>query len=260
MKDVHIHFLHNTAGKYTFELIDQIVSEAVNSKMDEIYLLEHTHQFSEFKKVYEPVDSFNMYQHNWLTKKMGGTIDNYLNFIEVARKKEYDVKIKFGLEVCYIPKTADLLDSILKKYKFDFLTGSVHYIDDWGFDHKAECWKDINVDKAYRRYYDIMADLVETKIFDGLAHPDSIKCFQCYPSYELKDTYIKIANLLNTSQMYAEQSGGLALNYGFSELGMNKVMLEVFKESNVNIMTASDAHKPEHAGANIYELQQLIES
>lgn len=260
MKDVHVHFLHNTTGKYTFELLDKIVSAAMNLKIDEIYLLEHTHQFCEFKKVYESVCDFNMYQNNWITGNMGGSIDNYLNFIESAKKKEYDVKIKFGLEVCYIPKTVDLLDSILKEYKFDFLTGSVHYIDDWGFDHKAEFWKDINVDKAYKRYYEIMEDLIKTEIFDGLAHPDSIKCFQYYPSYDLKDTYARIANLLNKTHMYAEQSGGLALNYGFSELGMNKVMLGVFKENNVKISTASDAHKPEHAGANICGLQQLIES
>jgi histidinol-phosphatase (PHP family) len=164
MKDVHVHFLHNTTGKYTFELLDKIVSAAMNLKIDEIYLLEHTHQFYEFKKVYESVCGFNLYQNNWITGNMGGTIDNYLNFIESAKKKEYDVKIKFGLEVCYIPKTVDLLDSILKEYKFDFLTGSVHYIDDWGFDHKAEFWKDINVDKAYKRYYEIMEDLIKTEI------------------------------------------------------------------------------------------------
>ncbi|HYF81857.1 MAG TPA: PHP domain-containing protein [Clostridia bacterium] len=259
MEDVHVHFLHNTTGKYTFELLDKIVSAAVNSKMDEIYLLEHTHQFSEFRKVYEPVDNFNLYQHDWLTTRMGGTIENYLSFIESAKKKKYDLKIKFGLEVCFIPKTADLLDSILKEYKFDFLTGSVHYIDGWGFDHKAEFWKDINADNAYRRYYEIMAELIKTEIFDGVAHPDSIKCFQYYPSYNLRDTYIEIANLLNKSKMYAEQSGGLALNYGLSELGLNKIMLEVFKENDVKIRTASDAHKPEHVGANIFELQQLIE-
>lgn len=259
MEDVHVHFLHNTTGNYTFELLDKIVSAAADSKMDEIYLLEHTHQFSEFRKVYEPVDSFNPYQHDWLTNKMGGTIEKYLNFIETAKKKEYDVKIKFGLEVCYIPKTADLLDSILREYKFDFLTGSVHYIDGWGFDHKEEFWKGINADKVYKRYYEIMADLIETKLFGGVAHPDSIKCFQHYPSYDLRDTYIGIAYLLNSSHMYAEQSGGLALNYGVPELGMNKVMLEVFKENNVKLRTASDAHKPEHAGANIYELQRLIE-
>lgn len=259
MEDVHVHFLHNAAGKYTFELLDKIVSAAVNYGMDEIYLLEHTHQFREFKKAYEPVDSFNMYQHQWLTTKMGGTIENYLDFIEAAKKRKYDVKIKFGLEVCYISKTADLIDGILKEYKFDFLTGSVHYIDNWGFDHKAEFWKGIDVDKAYKKYYEIMADLIESKIFDGLAHPDSIKCFNHYSSFDLKDTYIKMANLINKSNMYAEQSGGLALNYGFSEIGMNKVMLQVFKENNVKMRTASDAHRPEHVGANIHELYQLIE-
>lgn len=41
---------------------------------------------------------------------------------------------------------------------------------------------------------------------------------------------------------------------------MNKTTLEVFKEKGVAIRTASDAHKPEHTGANIHELQRLIES
>ncbi len=68
-----------------------------------------------------------------------------------------------------------------------------------------------------------------------------------------------MANLINKSNMYAEQSGGLALNYGFSEIGMNKVMLQVFKENNVKMRTASDAHRPEHVGADIHKLYQLIE-
>jgi len=260
MEDVHVHFLHNATGRYSFELLDRILSAAVNSKMDVIYLLEHTHQFCEFRKVYEPVERLNTYQHDWLASRMGGTIDNYLNFIEAAKKKQYDVKIRFGLEVCYIPKTANLLDSILSEYKLDFLTGSVHYIDGWGFDHKAEFWKGVNVDDAYRRYYEIMADLIESGIFDGLAHPDSIKCFQFYPSYDMRDTYNRIASLLNSSHMYAEQSGGLSLNYGLAELGMNKVMLKVFRDSGVLLKTASDAHKPEHTGANIDKLQQIIDS
>ena len=58
--------------------------------------------------------------------------------------------------------------------------------------------------------------------------------------------------------MYAEQSGGLALNYGFEELGMNKNMLDVFKNKNVDIRFASDAHTPEHAGANISSMMQVF--
>ena len=44
---------------------------------------------------------------------------------------------------------------VLKKYDFDFLTGSVHWIDGWGFDHKGqkETWESKNTEEIYKRYY-----------------------------------------------------------------------------------------------------------
>lgn len=259
MIDAHVHFLHSANGEYTFALLERILSAAIENGIDEIYLLEHTHQYSEFEQVYKPIASFNQYQSDWLAQKMGGTIEKYLKFIETTKKNNYPVKIKFGLEACYIPESVNLLADILNEYSFDFITGSVHYIDNWGFDHKAEFWKGINIDKAYQRYYEIMSDLIKSQIFDGLAHPDSIKCFNYYPSYDLTDTYWEIASLLNENNVYTEQSGGLALNYKFSELGMNHCMLKIFKENHVKMYAASDAHVPEHAGKNIKELARLID-
>ena len=74
---------------------------------------------------------------------MNGSIDEYIRFIKRVKDIKYPVKVKFGLEVCYIPETADLLEEILHKYDFDFLTGSVHWIDSWGFDHpgQKEIWE-----------------------------------------------------------------------------------------------------------------------
>lgn len=112
---------------------------------------------------------------------------------------------------------------------------------------------------SFGRYYEITADLIRTGLFSGLAHPDSIKCFHHYPSYDMMETYFKIAALLNEKDMWAEQSGGLALNYGFHEIGMGSNMLKAFKRSGVKILTASDAHRPEHAGANIARLQKLVD-
>jgi histidinol-phosphatase (PHP family) len=110
----------------------------------------------------------------------------------------------------------------------------------------------------YDRYYEIMLEMINTKAFSGVAHPDSIKCFGFYPGYSLESTYEAVAKALNKAGMYAEQSGGLALNYGFPEMGMNPEMLSIFKKNAVRILTASDAHRPEHAGINIVELQNRL--
>lgn len=103
-----------------------------------------------------------------------------------------------------------------------------------------------------------MIQLVKSKLFTGLAHPDSIKCFNYLPSFDLTQTYQKLAVELVANGVYAEQSGGLRLNYKHSELGMNLKMMKTFLEEGVNIQTASDAHRPEDVGANILELKSLF--
>jgi histidinol-phosphatase (PHP family) len=258
MIDAHVHIFHGNSGKYSVEVINSFVEQAQKRGITEIYMLEHTHQFHEFGQMYKPVSEYNEYQKTWLTGKMKASLEAYTNFIDTVRDYKFPIDVKFGFEVCYIPETEHILDSLLKQYKWDFITGSIHYIDSWGFDHKAEFWRGIDVDSAYRRYYEIMHQLIASKLFNGVAHPDSIKCFGHYPSQDLSGTYTALAEALNKAGMYAEQSGGLALNYGFQELGMNPRMLKIFKANNVRVLTASDAHRPEHAGVNIRELQSIL--
>ncbi|MHB1392351.1 MAG: PHP domain-containing protein [Clostridia bacterium] len=258
MIDAHVHIFHGNSGEYTIDLINSFVEQAQKNGITEIYMLEHTHQFYEFEQVYKPVADYNEYQKNWLSGKLKASLEAYTDFIDKAKDYNFPIKVKFGLEVCYIPETEHILATLLKQYKWDFVTGSVHYIDNWGFDHKAEFWQGIDVDEAYSRYYETMHQLIMSNLFSGVAHPDSIKCFGHYPSKDLSSTYAALAEALNKAGMYAEQSGGLALNYGFPELGMNSSMLEIFKANNVRILTASDAHRSEHAGANIKELQRIL--
>jgi histidinol-phosphatase (PHP family) len=259
MIDSHIHIFQGNSGEYTIEWISKFVEQAHSKGLHEIYLLEHTHQFYEFREMYKTVADYNEFQRNWLNKKMGVSVATYIDFIEKVKNHDFSLNVKFGLEGCYIPETENILADILNQYKWDFVTGAVHYIDSWGFDHKAEFWDGVDIDKAYKRYYEIMLDLINLKLFTGLAHPDSIKCFGHYPAYDLTETYIRLANALNKANMYAEQSGGLALNYGFAELGLNPGILKIFKENAVRILTASDAHKPEHTGEQIKALQKIME-
>ena len=85
-----------------------------------------------------------------------------------------------------------------------------------------------------------MFQLCDSGLFNGLAHPDSIKCFGYKPDIDLTEYYNKLAVLLNKNGMYAENSGGLQL------------------KNNVQIETASDAHKQSDVGANILELANML--
>ena len=257
MRDAHVHFLHGLGGGYTQNFFEGFVTAAERMGLDEIYLLEHTHQFTEFESVYAPIKAYNEYQRDWINRKMEGTIERYINFINEVKDKTYPVAICFGLEVCYIPETVDRLAETLGKYDFDFLTGSVHWIDGWGFDHpdQKELWNGRDVNEAYNRYYEIMCDLCASGLFTGLAHPDSIKCFGHAPTCDMFESYSKLADLLCKNGMYAENSGGLRLNYDPTlELGLNSQMLDTLKRKGVAIYSASDAQKQSDVGANIKSL------
>jgi histidinol-phosphatase (PHP family) len=254
MIDTHIHI---EKGDYTLEWINQFVNVALNRGLTEIYLLEHSHRFIEFKNIYKNFVLYNDYQKSWLDRKLKLSLEDYKDFILKVNNEKFPIKIKFGLEVCYEEEFEETIKNTLDNFQWDFITGSVHWIDGWGFDHIKEHWDKIDVDKVYKRYYEIMKSLIKSQLFNIVAHPDSIKCFGYNPSYDLTETYFEIADLLNKYNVSAEQNSGLYYRYGHKDLGMNRKMYDIFKSKNIHIYTASDAHKPEDTGKYIRELDDI---
>jgi histidinol-phosphatase (PHP family) len=255
MTDTHIHI---EKGPYTLEWLNEFIKQAVKKGIDEIYFLEHSNRFFEFGPMYRGICEYSKYQNEWYNRKCCLSIQKYIDFVKEMKKIVFPVKVKFGLEVCYFQKYENLIYDIVNSFNFDFVTGSVHWLDGFGFDHKPEFWDGIDVNKAYKRFFEITGCLIESRLFTGLAHPDSIKCFGHKPDYSLLATYDNIAGLLYKNGMYAEQNGGVYLRIPGGELGMNELMIKAFKQHNVDIRTASDSHRPEDAGANIKELQSLL--
>lgn len=255
MIDVHIHI---ERGQYTKEWIQQFINQAVKMGLDEIYLLEHSHRFKEFKPMYQSVKEYSDYQKDWLQRKSNLSINEYTSLIKEIRQYKFPVQVKWGLEVCYFPESEELISDLINSFDFDFITGSIHWVDGFGFDHRAELWNGVDVDKLYKRYYELMLQLIDSKLFTGLAHPDSVKCFKYFPSFDLTPIYELLAKALRDNNMYAEQSGGLALNYGYPTPGMNDKMLNIFKQRGVTMLTASDAHRPEDVGANLSEMAVVL--
>lgn len=259
MVDGHIHI---ERGEYTLEWINQFVNKATEKNLDEIWLLEHCYRFEEFVPMYASVRAHSNYIDTWLHKKAGKLkLNNYLSLINLIREKQFPVKIKFGLELCYLKEFEALAAELTKDKGFDFLLGSVHFIDNFAFDHKAEHWEGIDVDETYQRYFETSISLARSCIYDGIAHPDSIKLFGHKPSYSLTEYYESLAKELSKNGMYAEQNSGVLRRCPeTATLGMEKEMLKIMRSNNVTIITASDAHCPEDVGDGILELNDVIKN
>ena len=257
MIDGHIHIEY---GDYTFDWIQRFIDKAVEMELDEIRLLEHNYMFKEFAPMYDTVCASSDFVNDWFQRKAGKkNYSEYQELIEKVREREYPVKIKFGLEVCFFKDSVDLVTELTKDKGFDFLLGSIHFVDNFAFDHTAQLWEGIDVDKTYKTFFEDSIELARSKVFDGLGHPDSIKLFGHRPSYDLTDYYERLALALSDSNMYADQNSGTQRRCpDTSPLGMDKELIKALKRHNVKIITSSDAHHPEDVGYKIRELQDVV--
>jgi histidinol-phosphatase (PHP family) len=185
------------------------------------------------------------------------SIDAYLQLIEESRNHAWPVNMKFGLEICHFKEHETFIREQACGKGFDFLLGSIHFIDGFAFDHKPEHWEGKDVDTLYRRYFELEIELAGSGIYNGIAHPDCIKLFGNRPSFALTSYYERLADACSKNGVYAEQSSGIRRRTG-AEIGMDKELLHAMKRCGVKILTASDAHRPDDVGAFIKEAQTMI--
>ena len=257
MIDGHIHI---ERGDYTIDWINQFVKRAVEMQIDEICLLEHNYIFKEFTPMYDSVCAYSDFVNDWFHRKAAKRdFEEYLELVDKVRKEDFPVKIKFGLEICYFKDFEDFIAEHTKDKGLDFLLGSIHFVDDFAFDHTADLWEGIDVDKIYHSYFEDSILLAKSGLFDGIGHPDSIKLFGHKPSYSLTDYYERLATELANSNMYADQNSGAERRcHDTAPLGMDEELIKILKKHNVRIITSSDAHTPEDVGYKIKEMNDIL--
>jgi len=255
MTDAHVHL---ERGPYTPAWAAEFVTSAKNAGITELCLLEHSYLFRELLPLYDDLRRHSPFIDRWLSRK-GGTrsLSEYLRFAETARSLDFGLSIRFGLEICFLPGALDALEYFLKTLPvpLDFVVGSIHFVGNFAFDHTPELWNGVDVDRTYRQFFGDSVRLAESGLFDGLAHPDSLKLFGHTPSFsadELDGWYDRLAEALAKAGMYAEQNSGIARRTS-AEAGMAPALYTAMKRHGVRILTASDAHCPADVGKGIQE-------
>lgn len=245
MIDYHLH-LEN--GPFTLEWLTQFWQHAQKRGITEIGITEHCHKFREFYPMFAPlIEGENTYPFmaEWISRDFRSEMDQYIELLLTARKQGIPVKI--GLELDFLPGTEDFARNLLKNYPFDFILGSVHVIDKWGFDYKQEVWDNHDVDQAYHDYYRTLLEAVNSGLFDIVAHLDLIKVFGHKPVNF--DSGIVAAVL--------EQIAKKQLSLELSSAGWRKPVNEVYPAEwivaeagllQIPITFASDAHYPQDVG------------
>lgn len=250
MKDLHIHIERGPCNK---QWLEKFIEKAQQENLEEICLLEHSIRFKEFYPAFKEAEEYNLYQKRWVQgkEKSAYSIYDFKKVAQEIRESDYPVKVSFGIEVCYFEQHCDLIYDLTKDGFFDYILGSVHWIDNWTFNQRKYQWLGKDYNEIYKRYFELENSLVKSGLFDIIAHPDLITCHNLYPDFDLSDTYKALCENVKAENMMLEMNTSKGL-------GVNKQFFEIAKESGVKFSTGSDAHRVEDVGRRIKEVTELI--
>jgi len=252
LRDMHIHL---EQGPYTVSYVERFVEKAMQMHLTEINLLEHSVRFKEFHETFKQAGEYSAYQRKWLDYKIqhSAYIDDFKKLVSDIRSRSYPVKISFGLEICWFEQHAAYIENLVNDGFFDYLTGSVHWIDNWTFNQRKYQWLGRDVNHIYKRYFELEKSLIESNIFDIMAHPDLIMCHKLYPDYDLSETYDDLCKAANRHNVKLE------MNTARGKIkGLNRCFFEIAKSNAVSFVTGSDAHCVQDAGKGIRAAAELI--
>jgi histidinol-phosphatase (PHP family) len=160
--------------------------------------------------------------------------------------------VLFGIEADYYYGCETFLGKWLPAQGFDFVLGSVHYIEDWGFDNPDErhVWDSVDVTATWRRYFELVGRLADSGLFDAVGHLDLPKKFGHRPSEEdLKEMAQPILDRIAKAGMGIElNTSGLRKPVG--EIYPSAMLVSMAQEREIAICFGSDAHRPEDMGAD----------
>jgi histidinol-phosphatase (PHP family) len=177
---------------------------------------------------------------------------SYADDILTAKKKYRDnIDILLGYEVDWLPEH---MDERVLNADVDYLIGSVHFIDKWGFDNPEflNGWKDKNIDEIWRAYFEATEAMAKSKKFDIAGHLDLIKIFKFMPKQDVRLLAKDALRAIKKSNMVIEvNTAGLRKSVG--EMYPSRALLEEAYSLNIPITFSSDAHAIDQIGAG-YDL------
>lgn len=158
--------------------------------------------------------------------------------------------VLIGVEADYYRGCETFLEKWLENQDFDLVLGSVHFIEDWGFDNPAvkQVWNSVDITETWATYFKLVAKLVETRLFDVVSHLDIPKKFGHRPSdKDIKEMVQPVLDRVAAVGMGMElNTSGLRKPVG--EIYPSPLIVSLARERDIPICFGSDAHSPQEVG------------
>ncbi len=222
---------HTTLCNHATGTINEYIQRAIELEVDIYGFSEHAPMY--FDPYYRlSFENMKQYEQEILTYK---------------EKYKDDIQILLGYEVDYLKGYID--NRVVNNRDVDYLIGSVHFLDKWGFDNPEFIgeYKNRDIDDIWQEYFDTIEAMAKTGYFNIVGHLDLIKVFKYLPKKDIRLIARKALKAIKEANMVIELNGA-GLRKPIKELYPSKELLEMAYEFNIPITFSSDAHSIEQIG------------
>jgi histidinol-phosphatase (PHP family) len=251
LTDYHLHLRPDDVGgaaeHFTEENVDRYLAAAAERGIGELGVSEHVYRFTQ---------ALDYWRNPFWESQAHDDIDFYCEFVKTT-------PLKLGVEADYVPGAEDGLASLLEAREFDFVVGSVHFLGEAGAvdDSRYDVWKTISdPDALWKTYFEWIAQVARSGLFDILAHPDLVKLWgdaRPLPERDPRTYYEPAVEAIAESGIAVEVStAGLRKHVG--EIYPSPAFAEMCVEAGADFALSSDAHTPDQVGFEYERALQFL--
>ncbi|SHO81619.1 Histidinol-phosphatase [hydrothermal vent metagenome] len=231
---------HTTRCNHAEGSVDEYIKRAIELGIDIYGFSEHAPM--DFDTKYRlSFDKMSEYQNEILNAK-----ERYKNQID----------IRVGYEVDFLP---NLMDKRVLNSRVDYLIGSVHFINKWGFDNPEFIgeYKNRDIDIIYQDYFNAIEDMAKSQLFDIVGHLDLIKVFKFMPKQDIRILASKALKAIKKSNMILEINSA-GFRKPIKEQYPSRLLLEEAFDMGIDITLSSDAHSVTQVGFEYERVYSLV--
>jgi histidinol-phosphatase (PHP family) len=170
------------------------------------------------------------------------------------------IDVMLGLEMDYVEGLEDYLGQQLAKYPWDYVIGSIHFLDNAC---REETWpKNYGGDaqKLYARYFELMRRMARSGLCDIVGHFDVVKRSGCLPGEREADDITRTLQEIKNAGICIEVNTS---GYRHAELPEPQpypapVIIEETVGLDIPLTVNSDAHAPDQVGFKFAEIEKLL--
>ncbi len=248
--DQHVHMEHGpyTPTEYPVEWLEQFLEAGHSRHVMGLGIVEHGYRFTE---------SQGLLPGEWSARRCLYPLRGYTEFLDRVRGR-YPIAV--GLEMDYVPGAEEGIRNYLQRYSWDFVLGSVHFLDEFGLDvgEMKDEYVRRDPEDIWSLYYHYSIQAVESGLFQAITHPDLPKIYG-FPKPSdsmLIPWYRQFIEALADNHVALEINTA-GLRRPVKEIYPHPKLLEEAAKVHLPVTLASDAHEPENVGRFFDEARQL---